>query len=206
MNTIFNSKNNLKKLLYFYKNMLPKETYEYLDSLIDLKLSIFEFSTKEINEDLIKNNFYYDVALYNIYQTILNIIKTIDVLPVFLYTEKSNTRSYYENLLINGVYIPKNYKKASEYSLISLDYNFKEDTKIVLNLFKKDLPINTDQLKLTKEEKESLITSELVTKLLQEFKIKEEEFEVTQILKRTNKNSKIKTYNKENIIITQTIN
>ena len=197
MNTIFNSKNNLKRLLNFYKNMLPKETYDYLDSLIDLKLSIFEFSTKEINEDLIKNNFYYDVALYNIYQTILNIIKTIDVLPVFLYTEKSNTRSYYENLLINGVYIPKNYKKASEYSLISLDYNFKEDTKIVLNLFKKDLPINADPLKLTKEEKESLITSELVTKLLQEFKINEEEFEVTQILKRTNNNSKIKTYNKE---------
>lgn len=207
MNSIFNTKENLQRLLHLYKNILSKEMFEYLNSLIELEFSVFDnqLSKKDMH-NLANNNFYYNVALYNIYQRIMNIIFTMDVLPSLTYTEKSNTRSYYETLLINGIYIPKNYKKATEYPLISIDYNFKEDTKILINLFKKEIPINTDISKLSKEEKESIITNELVNRVLEDYKIKETDLEEEFVLKRTNKKNNFKTYRRENITITQKIN
>lgn len=203
MNSLFNTKASLKCLLETRKNTLSKEIYDYLNSLIELEFSVVEeYLSKSDIDKISDTSLYYNVALYNIYHRIMNIIRSLDVLPSLKYTEKSNTRAYYETLFINGIYF--NSKTYFEYPLIELNYNYPDENKIAINLFRKDIPVNTNRSNLSKTEKESIITSELVNRLYQDYHIYEEELgEVT--LKRTNK-QRMRIYKRPNIIITETIN
>ena len=203
MNSLFNTKASLKCLLETHKNTLSKEIYDYLNSLIELEFSVVEeYLSKSDMEKISDTSLYYNVALYNIYHRIMNIIRSLDVLPSLKYTEKSNTRAYYETLFINGIYL--NSKTYFEYPLIELNYNYPDENKIAINLFRKDIPVNTNRSNLSKTEKESIITSELVNRLYQDYHISEEDLEEVT-LKRTNK-QRMRIYKRPNIIITETIN
>lgn len=203
MNSLFNTKASLKCLLETHKNTLSKEIYDYLNSLIELEFSVVEeYLSKSDIAKISDTSLYYNVALYNIYHRIMNIIRSLDVLPSLKYTEKSNTRAYYETLFINGIYL--NSKTYFEYPLIELNYNYPDENKIAINLFRKDIPVNTNRSNLSKTEKESIITSELVNRLYQDYHIYEEELEEIT-LKRTNKQC-MRIYKRPNIIITETIN
>ena len=203
MNSLFNTKASLKCLLETHKNTLSKEIYDYLNSLIELEFSVVEeYLSKSDMEKISDTSLYYNVALYNIYHRIMNIIRSLDVLPSLKYTEKSNTRAYYETLFINGIYL--NSKTYFEYPLIELNYNYPDENKIAINLFRKDIPVNTNRFNLSKTEKESIITSELVNRLYQDYHISEEDLEEVT-LKRTNK-QRMRIYKRPNIIITETIN
>lgn len=203
MNSLFNTKASLKCLLETHKNTLSKEIYDYLNSLIELEFSVVEeYLSKSDMEKISDTSLYYNVALYNIYHRIMNIIRSLDVLPSLKYTEKSNTRAYYETLFINGIYL--NSKTYFEYPLIELNYNYPDENKIAINLFRKDIPVNTNRSNLSKTEKESIITSELVNRLYQDYHISEEDLEEIT-LKRTNK-QRMRIYKRPNIIITETIN
>lgn len=203
MNSLFNTKASLKCLLETHKNTLSKEIYDYLNSLIELEYSVVEeYLSKSDIDKISDTSLYYNVALYNIYHRIMNIIRSLDVLPSLKYTEKSNTRAYYETLFINGIYL--NSKTFCEYPLIELNYNYPDENKIAINLFRKDIPVNTNRSNLSKTEKESIITSELVNRLYQDYHISEEDLEEVT-LKRTNK-QRMRIYKRPNIIITETIN
>ena len=203
MNTLFTTKTSLKHLLETHKNTLSKEIYDYLNSLIELEFSVMEeYLSKSDIDKISDTSLYYNVALYNIYHRIMNIIRSLDVLPSLKYTEKSNTRAYYETLFINGIYL--NSKTYFEYPLIELNYNYPDENKIAINLFRKDIPVNTNRSNLSKTEKESIITSELVNRLYQDYYICEENLEEVT-LKRTN-NQRMRIYKRSNIIITETIN
>lgn len=203
MNSLFNTKASLKCLLETHKNTLSKEIYDYLNSLIELEFSVVEeYLSKRDIDKISDTSLYYNVALYNIYHRIMNIIHSLDVLPSLKYTEKSNTRAYYETLFINGIYL--NSKTYFEYPLLELNYNYPDENKIAINLFRKDIPVNTNRSNLSKTEKESIITSELVNRLYQDYHIYEEELEEVT-LKRTNKQH-MRIYKRPNIIITETIN
>lgn len=203
MNSLFTTKASLKCLLETHKNTLSKEVYDYLNSLIELEFSVMEEHLSKSNIDKISDtSLYYNVALYNIYHRIMNIIHSLDVLPSLKYTEKSNTRTYYETLFINGIYL--NSKTYFEYPLIELNYNYPDEPKIAINLFRKDIPVNTNRFNLSKTEKESIVTSELVNKLYQDYNISAEDLEEVT-LKRTNK-QRMRIYKRPNIIITETIN
>lgn len=203
MNSLFNTKASLKCLLETHKNTLSKEIYDYLNSLIELEFSVVEeYLSKSDIDKISDTSLYYNVALYNIYHRIMNIIRSLDVLPSLKYTEKSNTRAYYETLFINGIYL--NSKTYFEYPLIELNYNYPDENKIAINLFRKDIPVNTNRFNLSKTEKESIITSELVNRLYQDYHISEEDLEEVT-LKRTNK-QRMRIYKRPNIIITETIN
>lgn len=203
MNSLFNTKASLKCLLETHKNTLSKEIYDYLNSLIELEFSVVEeYLSKSDIDKISDTSLYYNVALYNIYHRIMNIIRSLDVLPSLKYTEKSNTRAYYETLFINGIYL--NSKTYFEYPLIELNYNYPNENKIAINLFRKDIPVNTNRSNLSKTEKESIITSELVNRLYQDYHISEEDLEEVT-LKRTNK-QRMRIYKRPNIIITETIN
>lgn len=203
MNSLFNTKASLKYLLETHKNTLSKEIYDYLNSLIELEFSVVEeYLSKSDIDKISDTSLYYNVALYNIYHRIMNIIRSLDVLPSLKYTEKSNTRAYYETLFINGIYL--NSKTYFEYPLIELKYNYPDKNKIAINLFRKDIPVNTNRSNLSKAEKESIITSELVNRLYQDYHISEEELEEVT-LKRPNK-QRMRIYKRPNIIITETIN
>lgn len=203
MNSLFNTKASLKYLLETHKNTLSKEIYDYLNSLIELEYSVVEeYLSKSDIDKISDTSLYYNVALYNIYHRIMNIIRSLDVLPSLKYTEKSNTRAYYETLFINGIYL--NSKTFCEYPLIELNYNYPDENKIAINLFRKDIPVNTNRSNLSKTEKESIITSELVNRLYQDYHISEEDLEEVT-LKRTNK-QRMRIYKRPNIIITETIN
>lgn len=203
MNSLFNTKTSLKCLLETHKNTLSKEIYDYLNSLIELEFSVVEeYLSKSDIDKISDTSLYYNVALYNIYHRIMNIIRSLDVLPSLKYTEKSNTRAYYETLFINGIYL--NSKTYFEYPLIELNYNYPDENKIAINLFRKDIPVNTNRSNLSKTEKESIITSELVNRLYQDYHISEEDLEEVT-LKRTNK-QRMRIYKRPNIIITETIN
>ena len=203
MNSLFNTKASLKCLLETHKNTLSKEMYDYLNSLIELEYSVVEeYLSKSDIDKISDTSLYYNVALYNIYHRIMNIIRSLDVLPSLKYTEKSNTRAYYETLFINGIYL--NSKTYFEYPLIELNYNYPDENKIAINLFRKDIPVNTNRSNLSKTEKESIITSELVNRLYQDYHISEEDLEEVT-LKRTNK-QRMRIYKRPNIIITETIN
>lgn len=203
MNSLFNTKASLKCLLETHKNTLSKEIYDYLNSLIELEFSVVEeYLSKSDIAKISDTSLYYNVALYNIYHRIMNIIRSLDVLPSLKYTEKSNTRAYYETLFINGIYL--NSKTYFEYPLIELKYNYPDENKIAINLFRKDIPVNTNRSNLSKTEKESIITSELVNRLYQDYHIYEEDLEKVT-LKRTNK-QRMRIYKRPNIIITETIN
>lgn len=203
MNSLFNTKASLKCLLETHKNTLSKEIYDYLNSLIELEFSVVEeYLSKSDIDKISDTSLYYNVALYNIYLRIMNIIHSLDVLPSLKYTEKSNTRAYYETLFINGIYL--NSKTYFEYPLLELNYNYPNENKIAINLFRKDIPVNTNRSNLSKTEKESIITSELVNRLYQDYHISEEDLEEVT-LKRTNK-QRMRIYKRPNIIITETIN
>lgn len=203
MNSLFNTKASLKGLLETHKNTLSKEIYDYLNSLIELEFSVVEeYLSKSDIDKISDTSLYYNIALYNIYHRIMNIIRSLDVLPSLKYTEKSNTRAYYETLFINGIYL--NSKTYFEYPLIELNYNYPDENKIAINLFRKDIPVNTNRFNLSKTEKESIITSELVNRLYQDYHISEEDLEEVT-LKRTNK-QRMRIYKRPNIIITETIN
>lgn len=203
MNSLFNTKASLKCLLETHKNTLSKEIYDYLNSLIELEFSVVEeYLSKSDIDKISDTSLYYNVALYNIYHRIMNIIRSLDVLPSLKYTEKSNTRAYYETLFINGIYL--NSKTYFEYPLIELNYNYPDENKIAINLFRKDIPVNTNRSNLSKTEKESIITSELVNRLYQDYHISAEDLEEVT-LKRTNK-QRMRIYKRPNIIITETIN
>lgn len=203
MNSLFNTKASLKCLLETHKNTLSKEIYDYLNSLIELEFSVVEeYLSKSDIDKISDTSLYYNVALYNIYHRIMNIIRSLDVLPSLKYTEKSNTRAYYETLFINGIYL--NSKTYFEYPLIELNYNYPDENKIAINLFRKDIPVNTNRSNLSKTEKESIITSELVNRLYQDYHISEEDLEEVT-LKRTNK-QRMRIYKRPNIIIIETIN
>ncbi len=203
MNSLFNTKASLKYLLETHKNTVSKEIYNYLNSLIELEFSVVEeYLSKSDIAKISDTSLYYNVALYNIYHRIMNIIRSLDVLPSLKYTEKSNTRAYYETLFINGIYL--NSKTFCEYPLIELNYNYPDENKIAINLFRKDIPVNTNRSNLSKTEKESIITSELVNRLYQDYHIYEEDLEEVT-LKRTNK-QRMRIYKRPNIIITETIN
>lgn len=203
MNSLFNTKASLKCLLETQKNTLSKEKYDYLNSLIELEFSVVEeYLSKSDIDKISDTSLYYNVALYNIYHRIMNIIRSLDVLPSLKYTEKSNTRAYYETLFINGIYL--NSKTYFEYPLIELNYNYPDENKIAINLFRKDTPVNTNRSNLSKTEKESIITSELVNRLYQDYHIYEEDLEEVT-LKRTHK-QRMRIYKRPNIIITETIN
>ena len=203
MNSLFNTKASLKCLLETHKNTLSKEIYDYLNSLIELEFSVVEeYLSKSDIDKISDTSLYYNVALYNIYHRIMNIIRSLDVLPSLKYTEKSNTRAYYETLFINGIYL--NSKTYFEYPLIELNYNYPDENKIAINLFRKDIPVNTNRSNLSKTEKESIITSELVNRLYLDYHIYEEDLEEVT-LKRTNK-QRMRIYKIPNIIITETIN
>lgn len=203
MNSLFNTKASLKCLLETHKNTVSKEIYNYLNSLIELEFSVVEeYLSKSDIAKISDTSLYYNVALYNIYHRIMNIIRSLDVLPSLKYTEKSNTRAYYETLFINGIYL--NSKTYFEYPLIELKYNYPDKNKIAINLFRKDIPVNTNRSNLSKTEKESIITSELVNRLYQDYHIYEEDLEEVT-LKRTNK-QRMRIYKRPNIIITETIN
>ncbi len=203
MNSLFNTKASLKCLLETQKNTLSKEKYDYLNSLIELEFSVVEeYLSKSDIDKISDTSLYYNVALYNIYHRIMNIIRSLDVLPSLKYTEKSNTRAYYETLFINGIYL--NSKTYFEYPLIELNYNYPDENKIAINLFRKDIPVNTNRSNLSKTEKESIITSELVNRLYQDYHIYEEDLEEVT-LKRTHK-QRMRIYKRPNIIITETIN
>ncbi len=203
MNSLFNTKAILKCLLETHKNTLSKEIYDYLNSLIELEFSVVEeYLSKSDIDKISDTSLYYNVALYNIYHRIMNIIRSLDVLPSLKYTEKSNTRAYYETLFINGIYL--NSKTYFEYPLLELNYNYPDENKIAINLFRKDIPVNTNRFNLSKTEKESIITSELVNRLYQDYHISEEDLEEVT-LKRTNK-QRMRIYKRPNIIITETIN
>ena len=203
MNSLFNTKASLKCLLETHKNTLSKEIYDYLNSLIELEFSVVEeYLSKSDIDKISDTSLYYNVALYNIYHHIMNIIRSLDVLPSLKYTEKSNTRAYYETLFINGIYL--NSKTYFEYPLLELNYNYPNENKIAINLFRKDIPVNTNRSNLSKTEKESIITSELVNRLYQDYHISEEDLEEVT-LKRTNK-QRMRIYKRPNIIITETIN
>ena len=203
MNSLFNTKASLKCLLETHKNTLSKEIYDYLNSLIELEFSVVEeYLSKSDIDKISDTSLYYNVALYNIYLRIMNIIHSLDILPSLKYTEKSNTRAYYETLFINGIYL--NSKTYFEYPLLELNYNYPNENKIAINLFRKDIPVNTNRSNLSKTEKESIITSELVNRLYQDYHISEEDLEEVT-LKRTNK-QRMRIYKRPNIIITETIN
>lgn len=203
MNSLFNTKASLKCLLETHKNTLSKEIYDYLNSLIELEFSVVEeYLSKSDIDKISDTSLYYNVALYNIYHRIMNIIRSLDVLPSLKYTEKSNTRAYYETLFINGIYL--NSKTYFEYPLLELNYNYPNENKIAINLFRKDIPVNTNRSNLSKTEKESIITSELVNRLYQDYHISEEDLEEVT-LKRTHK-QRMRIYKRPNIIITETIN
>lgn len=203
MNSLFTTKTSLKHLLETHKKTLSKEIYDYLNSLIELEFSVMEeYLSKSDIDKISDTSLYYNVVLYNIYHRIMNIIRSLDVLPCLKYTEKSNTRAYYETLFINGIYL--NSKTYFEYPLIELNYNYPDENKIAINLFRKDIPVNTNKSNLSKTEKESIITSELVNRLYQDYHISEEDLEEVT-LKRTN-NQRMRIYKKSNIIITETIN
>lgn len=203
MNSLFNTKASLKCLLETHKNTLSKEIYDYLNSLIELEFSVVEeYLSKSDIDKISDTSLYNNVALYNIYHRIMNIIHSLDVLPSLKYTEKSNTRAYYETLFINGIYL--NSKTYFEYPLLELNYNYPNENKIAINLFRKDIPVNTNRSNLSKTEKESIITSELVNRLYQDYHISEEDLEEVT-LKRTNK-QRMRIYKRPNIIITETIN
>lgn len=203
MNSLFNTKASLKCLLETHKNTLSKEIYDYLNSLIELEFSVMEeYLSKSDIDKISDTSLYYNVALYNIYHRIMNIIRSLDVLPSLKYTEKSNTRAYYETLFINGIYL--NSKTYFEYPLIELNYNYPDENKIAINLFRKDIPVNTNRSNLSKTEKESIITSDLVNRLYQDYHISEEDLEEVT-LKRTNK-QRMRIYKRPKIIITETIN
>ncbi len=106
-------KEALKSLLKRYEDTLNKPTLEYLNSLIELEFSVLKnniSSTKK--ENLIELELYRRIAIYNIYNRVLNILKNHEDLDI-----QSNSAGY------EGVYV---FKKINDESIVEL-FNFDYD-------------------------------------------------------------------------------
>ena len=103
----------LKSLLKRYEDTLNKPTLEYLNSLIELEFSVLKdniSSTKK--ENLIELEIYRRIAIYNIYNRVLNLLRNHEDLDI-----QSNSAGY------EGIYV---FKKLNDDSIVEL-FNFDYD-------------------------------------------------------------------------------
>ena len=103
----------LKSLLKRYEDTLNKPTLEYLNCLIELEFSVVKdniSSTKK--ENLIELELYRRIAIYNIYNRVLNLLRSHEDLDI-----QSNSAGY------EGVYV---FKKLNDDSIVEL-FNFDYD-------------------------------------------------------------------------------
>ena len=103
----------LKSLLKRYEDTLNKPTLEYLNSLIELEVSVVKDNiSSSKKENLIELELYRRIAIYNIYNRVLNLLRSHEGLDI-----QSNSAGY------EGVYV---FKKLSDDNIVEL-FNFDYD-------------------------------------------------------------------------------
>ena len=106
-------KEELKSLLKKYGDTLNKPTLEYLNALIELEFSVVKdniSSTKK--ENLIELELYRRIAIYNIYNRVLNLLRSHEELDIH-----SNSGGY------EGIYVTRKLENDSTLELFNFDYD-----------------------------------------------------------------------------------
>ena len=79
MTSILESKSRLKQILYTNKDKFSKEIFDYLNSLLELEFAVTkDYINSKTRIELSQDETYYQVALYNIYHLIDNLLTRLD--------------------------------------------------------------------------------------------------------------------------------
>ncbi len=106
-------KEELKNLLKRYGDTLNKPTLEYLNALIELEFSVIKDNiSSSKKENLIELELYRRIAIYNIYNRVLNLLKSHEGLDIH-----SNSGGY------EGIYVTRKLEDDSTLEVFNFDYD-----------------------------------------------------------------------------------
>jgi len=175
MANILESKARLKKILYANKDRFTKEIFDYLNSLLELEFAVTkEYISIKSRIELAQDEIYYQIALYNIYHLIDNLLTRLDTTKFVSYDELP----HYDSYEMQGISKLRDETNANLFRLIRVLYNFDNWQNIsVVN----DLYLSSEGEVTRKNREEFLrkrdLSQELHKELLQEFDLEKLEFE-----------------------------
>ena len=167
MANILESKEKIKQLLLTNKAKFSKEVFDYLNSLIELEFAVTkDYISKQDREELSKNNIYYQIALYNIYHIIDEILSKLDTIKFVSY-EDYPTYSAYE---MQGIYKSLSETNSTLFRLIRIlyDTNNQENISIINDYYLSCDGVTSHEKDLDFQQK-NVISSKLHQKLLEAF-------------------------------------
>ena len=95
MTNILESKSRLKQILYTNKDKFTKEIFDYLNSLLELEFAVTkDYINSKTRIELSQDETYYQVALYNIYHLIDNLLTRLDTTKFVSFDKLPHYDSY----------------------------------------------------------------------------------------------------------------
>ena len=174
MANILESKARLKQILYTNKDRFTKEIFDYLNSLLELEFAVTkEYISTKSRIELAQDEIYYQVALYNIYHLIDNLLTKLDTTKFVSY----DALPHYDSYEMQGISKLRDEANSNLFRLIRILYNFEDWQNIsIVN----DLYLSSEGEVTRKKAEEFFIkrdlSQELHKELLQEFALEKIEF------------------------------
>ena len=175
MANILESKTRLKQILYTNKDRFTKEIFDYLNSLLELEFAVTkEYISTKSRIELAQDEIYYQVALYNIYHLIDNLLTRLDTTKFISFDKLS----HYDSYEMKGISKLRDEANSNLFRLIRILYNFEDWQNIsIIN----DLYLSSEG-EVTRKNREEFfrkrdLSQELHKELLQEFDLKKIEFQ-----------------------------
>lgn len=174
MANILESKTRLKQILYTNKDKFTKEIFDYLNSLLELEFAVTkDYINSKTRIELSQDETYYQVALYNIYHLIDNLLTRLDTTKFISFDKLS----HYDSYEMKGISKLRDETNANLFRLIRILYNFDGWQNIsIIN----DLYLSSEGQVKSKVMEEFFIkrdlSQELHKELLQEFALEKIEF------------------------------
>lgn len=174
MANILESKSRLKQILYTNKDRFTKEIFDYLNSLLELEFAVTkEYISTKSRIELAQDEIYYQVALYNIYHLIDNLLTKLDTTKFISFDKLP----HYDSYEMKGISKLRDEANANLFRLIRILYNFDGWQNIsIIN----DLYLSSEGEVTRKKAEEFFIkrdlSQELHKELLQEFALEKIEF------------------------------
>ena len=175
MTNILESKARLKQILYTNKDKFTKEIFDYLNSLLELEFAVTkDYINSKTRIELSQDETYYQVALYNIYHLIDNLLTRLDTTK-FVSFDKLPHYDLYE---MQGILKLRDETNANLFRLIRILYNFDgwQNISIINHLY---LSSEGEVTRKNREEffRKRDLSQRLHKELLQEFDLKKIEFQ-----------------------------
>lgn len=174
MTNILESKSRLKQIIYTNKDKFTKEIFDYLNSLLELEFAVTkDYINSKTRIELSQDETYYQVALYNIYHLIDNLLTRLDTTKFVSFDKLP----HYDSYEMQGILKLRDETNANLFRLIRILYNFDGWQNIsIIN----DLYLSSEGDVTRKKAKEFSIkrdlSQELHKELLQEFDLEKIEF------------------------------